>query len=131
MLQPPPPLLRQRPGPRSVAGAGAEGGRGRFCIRRASSKPGESRRVLEKPAKFNPPSHGSRLRKGAGGSSPHIPRHYGPALGAEEKAQQSRRHYPGLMAPKGTWAHWVWHSKLLHTCITMASLRPVPAPLPS
>lgn len=83
-----------------------------ICVRFISSKP-EKPIVLEKPSKFNPPSHGSRLKKNA------LPRHYGPELTAEELAAQSRKQYPGLMAPEGTWTHWFWHSRLLHTVITM------------
>lgn len=70
--------------------------------------------VLEKPAKFNPPSHGSRPKR-------HVPKHYGPQLSAADIAQQNAKHYPGLMAPEGTWSHWFWHARLLHTVITMAS----------
>ncbi|KAG6003891.1 hypothetical protein E4U43_000830 [Claviceps pusilla] len=72
--------------------------------------------VLEKPTKFTPPSHGSRLKRNA------VPRHYGPELTASEMAAQNRRDYPGLMAPEGTWSHWFWHSRLLHTFITMGAL---------
>ncbi|KAG5951973.1 hypothetical protein E4U53_001923 [Claviceps sorghi] len=72
--------------------------------------------VLEKPTKFHPPSHGSRLKRNA------VPRHYGPELTASEIAAQNRKQYPGLMAPEGTWAHWFWHSRLLHTFITMGAL---------
>ncbi|KAG6009796.1 hypothetical protein E4U21_001226 [Claviceps maximensis] len=72
--------------------------------------------VLEKPTKFVPPSHGSRLKRNA------VPRHYGPQLTASEIAAQNRKHYPGLMAPEGTWSHWFWHSRLLHTFITMGAL---------
>ena len=79
----------------------------------SSSKP----IVLEKPAKFNPPSHGSRLKR----NNP-MPKHYGPALSGEEVAAQRTRSYPGMMAPQGTWAHWFWHSKLLHVFITMGTL---------
>ncbi|KAM3510043.1 hypothetical protein MY11210_006049 [Beauveria gryllotalpidicola] len=73
--------------------------------------------VLEKPARFNPPSHGSRLR-----SKAPLPRHYSPPLSEAEVQAQSQRSYPGTMAPKGSWQHWFWHSKLLHTCITMGTL---------
>ena len=69
--------------------------------------------VLERPARFNPPSHGSRAKRAS------APKHYGPELTAAEVAAQRERHYPGLMAPPGTWAHWFWHSRLLHTFITM------------
>lgn len=73
--------------------------------------------VLEKPAKFNPPSHGSRLKRNT------LPKHYGPQLTTEEIAAQNKRHYPGMMAPEGSWSHWFWHSRLLHTFITMVSSR--------
>ncbi|KAM6482185.1 hypothetical protein HDV62DRAFT_62029 [Trichoderma sp. SZMC 28011] len=72
--------------------------------------------VLEKPAKFNPPSHGSRLKRNS------LPKHYGPALTEDEIAAQNKRNYPGMMAPEGTWTHWFWHSRLLHTFITMGAL---------
>ncbi|KOS21881.1 hypothetical protein ESCO_002134 [Escovopsis weberi] len=82
---------------------------------------------LEKPARFNPPSHGSRLKKsgsgsGSGGSFIPPPKHYGRPLTAEEVAAQKKTHYPGLMAPEGTWSHWFWHNRLLHTFITMGTL---------
>lgn len=69
--------------------------------------------VLEKPAKFNPPSHGSRLKRNT------MPKHYGPELTASEISAQNNRQYPGMMSPQGTWSHWFWHSRLLHTFITM------------
>lgn len=72
--------------------------------------------VLEKPLKFNPPSHGSRLKRNV------TPRHYGPQLTPEEVAAQNQRFYPGVMAPEGTWSHWFWNSRLLHVFITMVSL---------
>ncbi|GAO17710.1 uncharacterized protein UV8b_01359 [Ustilaginoidea virens] len=72
--------------------------------------------VLEKPARFNPPSHGSRLKRNA------VPKHYGPELTAAEVAAQNKREYPGLMSPEGTWSHWFWNSRLLHTFITMGAL---------
>lgn len=82
-----------------------------------SSSPGKPEKpiVLEKPLKFNPPSHGSRLKRNT------TPKHYGPDLTAEERVAQSQKNYPGMMAPEGSWAHWFWHSRLLHTFITMVS----------
>ncbi|KAF5024037.1 hypothetical protein F66182_3884 [Fusarium sp. NRRL 66182] len=85
-------------------------------IRFASSSSKDKPIVLEKPARFNPPSHGSRLRK------KQVPKHYGTELTASEIAAQSRKNYPGMMAPEGTWEHFFWHSRLLHTCITMGTL---------
>ncbi|KAF5646620.1 uncharacterized protein FTJAE_1910 [Fusarium tjaetaba] len=85
-------------------------------IRFASSSSKGKPIVLEKPARFNPPSHGSRLKKN------HVPKHYGPELTASEVAAQNKKHYPGMMAPEGTWEHFFWHSRLLHTFITMGTL---------
>ncbi|KAI8718385.1 hypothetical protein NCS52_00617400 [Fusarium sp. LHS14.1] len=84
-------------------------------IRFASSST-EKPIVLEKPARFNPPSHGSRTKRN------HVPKHYGPDLTAAEIAAQNTKNYPGMMAPEGTWAHFFWHSRLLHTFITMGTL---------
>lgn len=69
--------------------------------------------VLEKPEKFNPPSHGSRLPKRT------TPRHYGGDLSAAEVQTQKKADYPGLMAPEGTWAHWFFHSRALHLFISL------------
>ncbi|KEY69542.1 hypothetical protein S7711_02077 [Stachybotrys chartarum IBT 7711] len=84
-------------------------------IRFASTGP-DKPVVLEKPLKFNPPSHGSRLKRGS------MPKHYGPPLSAEEVAAQNQKHYPGVMAPEGSWQHWFWHSRALHLFITLGTL---------
>ncbi len=71
--------------------------------------------ILEKPAKFNPPSHGSRLaRKQA-------PKHYGGSLPKEELEAQATREYPTMMAPEGTWAHWFWTNRIIHVYIMTVS----------
>lgn len=71
--------------------------------------------VLEKPEKFNPPSHGARL------PSKNRPpqQHYGGPVSGEEAAAQRKKDYPGLPPPQGTWSHWFWHSRVLHMSITM------------
>lgn len=74
--------------------------------------------VLEKPEKFNPPSHGARLPK----QNRPQQQHYGGGLSADEAAAQKRREYPGMPPPEGTWAHWFWGSRWLHLCITSVSL---------
>lgn len=74
-------------------------------------------RVLEKPERFNPPSHGARLpRKGT------IPRHYGGDLSKEEVVAQARKEYPGMMAPQGTLAHRIIYSRWIHMTITLGTL---------
>lgn len=74
--------------------------------------------VLEKPARFNPPSHGARLPR----KNRPQQQHYGGALSSDEVAAQKRTDYPGLMAPKGTWGHWFWNNRAVHICITTVSL---------
>lgn len=71
--------------------------------------------VLEKPDKFNPPSHGARL------PSKNRPpqQHYGGPVSGDEAAAQRKKDYPGLPPPQGTWSHWFWHSRGLHATITM------------
>ena len=77
----------------------------------ARKPPAQKPPILEKPAKFNPPSHPSRqARKQA-------PRHYGGSLSKEELEAQERKDYPTMMAPQGTWAHWFWTNKLIHVYI--------------
>ncbi len=73
--------------------------------------------VLEKPAKFNPPSHGARLPK-----KTNSPRVYGGEISGAAKAAQNARDYPGMMSPRGTWSYFFWHSRRLHMFITVVSL---------
>lgn len=86
-----------------------------LLVRRYASTTRAKPIVLEKPEKFNPPSHGARLPKKT------TPRHYGGPLTDEEANIQKRKEYPGLMAPKDTWAHWFWHSQGLHLFISIVS----------
>ncbi|GJD01985.1 hypothetical protein ColKHC_10810 [Colletotrichum higginsianum] len=69
-----------------------------WTIRYASSKPTRAGQkgplILEKPAKFNPPSHGSRL------PNKNVPKHYGGPLSGQEARAQRTREYPGTMAPR-------------------------------
>ncbi|KAI0518227.1 hypothetical protein F5B22DRAFT_600368 [Xylaria bambusicola] len=71
--------------------------------------------VLEKPERFNPPSHGSRLPRST-------PRHYGGSMTAEEVKLQSRRTYPGLPPPPNTWSHWFINNRGIHIFITLGTL---------
>ncbi|AEO71414.1 uncharacterized protein THITE_64049, partial [Thermothielavioides terrestris NRRL 8126] len=91
----------------------------RVFARLSSSKPSKappSPRVLAKPERFTPPSHGSRLPK----KTP--PRHYGGELSAEEVAAQAQRDYPGLPPPPNSRAHWFLHSRWIHVVITVGTL---------
>ncbi|KAI1136676.1 hypothetical protein F5Y05DRAFT_101199 [Hypoxylon sp. FL0543] len=71
--------------------------------------------VLEKPERFNPPSHGQRLPRS-------IPKHYGGALSDAELQAQTAKAYPGLPPPENTWAHWFLHSRGIHLFITLGTL---------
>lgn len=88
-----------------------------YPTRRAyASSPSGGKIVLEKPAKFNPPSHGSRLPRGKG------PRHYGGPLSETEIKAQVRRDYPGMPPPPGTFGHWFWRSPKVHAWVTIGTL---------
>ncbi|KAH6850913.1 hypothetical protein B0I37DRAFT_124330 [Chaetomium sp. MPI-CAGE-AT-0009] len=90
----------------------------RIFLRLASTKPNPPpvRRVLAKPERFNPPSHGARLPK----NTP--PRHYGGDLSYEEVSAQAVRDYPGLEPPKNTFAHRFLHNRWIHVVITVGTL---------
>ena len=74
----------------------------------STSKP----RILEKPTKFNPPSHGKRLKK-------QTPRQYGPQLTGEQVTEQQAKKYPNMMPAPGTFMHWFLTSRGIHTFITL------------
>ncbi|GAP89006.2 putative major facilitator superfamily protein [Rosellinia necatrix] len=71
--------------------------------------------VLEKPERFNPPSHGARLPRSR-------PKHYGGPTTAEEVKAQSQRTYPGLPPPPNTWSHWFINNRGIHMFITLGTL---------
>lgn len=74
----------------------------------STSKP----RVLEKPTKFNPPSHGKRLKQ-------QVPRTYGPQLTGEQKTEQQTKKYPNMMPAEGTFMYWFLTSRGIHTFISL------------
>ncbi len=86
--------------------------------RHASSRPPptDKSRILEKPAKFNPPSHGARLNKAP-------PRNYpGPALSHEAKQERATKQYPHMMPSEGTFMHWFLTNRSIHMWITLVNL---------
>lgn len=83
----------------------------------ASSKP----RVLEKPSKFNPPSHPSRLR-----SKPRV--YPGPPLSEQQKQDQKTKQYPHMMPPEGTFMNWFLRERSIHVWISMVRLGRVLTP---
>ncbi|RDL39024.1 uncharacterized protein BP5553_03364 [Venustampulla echinocandica] len=91
------------------------------AIRHASSKaqPGAKKPskplVLEKPAKFNPPSHAPRRFKAA-------PRYPGPKLSQAEETTMKTKKYPHMMPAEGTLMHWFITNKTIHLYITLTTL---------
>lgn len=75
-------------------------------------KPPKTPLVLEKPTKFNPPSHGSRLPRSA-------PRYAGPQLSAKEQAEQKTKKYPTMMPAEGTFMHWFLTNRSIHMYIAL------------
>ncbi|KAF3011516.1 hypothetical protein E8E14_009011 [Neopestalotiopsis sp. 37M] len=71
--------------------------------------------VLEKPERFNPPSHGARLPRS-------MPKHYGGAPTYEEIQAQKTKEYPGLPPPPNTWSHWFINNRHIHMFITLGTL---------
>ncbi|KAH8687836.1 hypothetical protein BGZ60DRAFT_394610 [Tricladium varicosporioides] len=86
-------------------------------IRYASNKSTKKSKplVLEKPAKFTPPSHPSRRLKEA-------PRYPGPKLSEDEATSRRTKKYPNMMPPEGTFMHWFITSKSVHLYITLGTL---------
>ncbi|TDZ65999.1 hypothetical protein CTRI78_v003348 [Colletotrichum trifolii] len=112
-------VVRATAGRPATAAAALRGNSSVWTIRYASTKPaagGKGPLILEKPTKFNPPSHGSRLPKKGG------PKHYGGQLSGQEVRAQRARDYPGMMAPEGTWAHWFVNNRTIHLVITLGTL---------
>jgi hypothetical protein len=83
-------------------------------IRHASSTPPPKPRLLEKPERFNPPSHPSRLR------SKH--RSYGAPLAEHERRAQKTRSYPHMMPAEGTFTHWFLTNRRIHLWISMVCI---------
>ncbi len=92
----------------------------RLASSSSSKQPPSGPRVLAKPERFNPPSHGARLPR----KTP--PRHYGGDLTADEVTAQAAREYPGMPPPKHTAAHWFLHNRWIHVVITVVRLPPQP-----
>ena len=83
----------------------------RPSIRHASNNPPPKPRVLEKPDKFRPPSHPSRIRS--------KPRYTGPPLSENERQAQKTRRYPHMMPAEGTFLHWFLSNRAIHVWITL------------
>ncbi|KAF2496235.1 hypothetical protein BU16DRAFT_526744 [Lophium mytilinum] len=80
-----------------------------------SSKNPSQQIVLEKPEKFNPPSHGRRLPKAK-------PKSYGPELTAAQKETMATKKYPHMMPPKNSFLYNFLHDRWIHTWISLGIL---------
>lgn len=83
-------------------------------LRYASTTPPPKPRVLEKPERFNPPSHPSRIRR--------KPKYYGPSLSEHERQEQKTKQYPHMMPPEGSFMRWFLTDRRVHVYITIVSL---------
>lgn len=86
-------------------------------LRYSSTSPPPKPRVLEKPERFNPPSHPSRLRSRG-------PKYYGPALSDREREMQKTKRYPHMMPPEGSFMHWFLTDRTIHLWITIVGINP-------
>jgi len=68
-------------------------------------------RILEKPTRFNPPSHGARrvTRK----------IYPGPRLSEEEVTRQKTKRYPNMMPPEGSFMFYFLTDRRLHLWISL------------
>jgi hypothetical protein len=82
----------------------------------SSSKPVPKGRLLEKPTRFNPPSHPARLPRRNRQPAFSVP------LSAKEKEQQKTKQYPHMMPPQGTFFHWFLTNRTIHVWITMVCI---------
>lgn len=78
-----------------------------------STTPPPKPRILAKPERFNPPSHGSRLPRSK--RSNIYP-------GAPLTPEQRTRRYPHMFPSEGTWTFWFLTNRLLHAGITLTIL---------
>lgn len=80
-------------------------------IRHASTTTPPKPRVLEKPDRFNPPSHPSRRAR---------PRQYpGPPLSEHERQKQQTRKYPHMMPAEGTFMFKFLTSRAIHMWLSL------------
>ena len=70
--------------------------------------------VLEKPDKFRPPSHPSRLA-----NSRRSRQYPGPPLPESEKKAQMTRKYPHMFPKEGTFMFWFLTNRMVHVYITL------------
>ncbi|KAI5203577.1 alkaline ceramidase-like protein [Aureobasidium subglaciale] len=81
-----------------------------------SKPPVPKGRLLEKPTRFNPPSHPARLPRRNRQPAFQVP------LSAKDREQQKKKQYPHMLPPEGTFLHWFLTNRNIHVWITMSIL---------
>lgn len=71
-------------------------------------------RLLEKPERFNPPSHSARL--------PRKNKTYGAPVTPQEAERQKTRQYPHMMPPEGSFMFWFLTNRIIHVIISFGIL---------
>ncbi|KAL4938683.1 hypothetical protein BDV06DRAFT_200321 [Aspergillus oleicola] len=80
----------------------------------------EPQRVLEKPDKFRPPSHGARrVVQTRNGKVVNYP---GPKFSEKEEAERKTKKYPNMFPPEGTVMYKFLTSRWIHVWIAMSVL---------
>ncbi|MCJ1280812.1 hypothetical protein MMC26_000129 [Xylographa opegraphella] len=88
----------------------------RLCKYASTASSPPKPRVLEKPAKFNPPSHPARRNRPP-------PRQFpGPPLSESEVDAQRTKQYPNMLPPEGSFMRWFLTSRSIHIWITLSTL---------
>ncbi|KAI9885997.1 MAG: hypothetical protein M1823_002219 [Watsoniomyces obsoletus] len=73
--------------------------------------------ILEKPSRYNPPSHPTRTKQ-----PPSAPRNYpGPRPDPSQKSS-SRKRYPNSFPDEGSFMHWFLTTRWIHLCISLGTL---------
>jgi hypothetical protein len=93
--------------------------------RSASTRDQSKPIVLEKPDKFRPPSHPSKLVKPRGRASSYNGAYNQSSTASEREAQRTRR-YPHTFPEKGTWAYSMLTNRTVHSFVTMVSRWTIP-----
>ncbi|MCJ1476510.1 hypothetical protein MMC13_005176 [Lambiella insularis] len=89
---------------------------GPSCRYASNAAPPPKHTLLEKPSKFNPPSHPARRNR------PPPKRYSGPPLSAPEIEAQKTKQYPHMMPPEGSVMYKFLTSRAIHVWISLGVL---------
>lgn len=84
------------------------------AVRHASSVTPPKPRLLAKPDRYNPPSHPARVQS--------KPKNFGAPLSEAEKAEQTKKQYPHMMPPEGTFMYFLLTNRSIHMYVTIGIL---------